>query len=131
MFLQGIVFFSKLQGNNLLRYNSLITNFWNSFAISIPVVTTGKKSVIFGYNFWSIDNSQDETNCWMLPQRWFTAIGQSDFDWIFAFGHNVRETKSWNVRNIPLECCLKVSITHQVTLIFPVLALLFGLWYWK
>ena len=30
------------------------------------------------------------------------AMGQLDFDWHFAFGHNVRETKAGNERNIPL-----------------------------
>ena len=40
---------------------------------------------------------------------------QSDFDWMFASGHNTSKTKAWNGRNIPLVWCLLRHPTWEIS----------------
>ena len=48
----------------------------------------------------------------MNTKSWFGATSKiliGDFDWLFAFGHIVRESKAWN-RWFLLGCCLLSSL---------------------
>ena len=54
-----------------------------------------------GYSVQAED-VMNKKKCWILPQSLFSAIGQSDIDWLFTSVHNARETKAWNGRSVPL-----------------------------